>query len=131
VFDWLWDRILSPKRLDYLIDKLGDRAQDLAKETAISLMEDEDIAQGLTMYGDALYDRYSRKFFGAIGGTQKGINYAIQGATEGSLPPIFDDEGNISLKQIVAYGVQKALSGSFNVGSSSSKRPVRNPFRVE
>ena len=119
--------------LDKVETRLTERSKDIAKETVISVLEDEDIAQGVVAYGDALFQRYSGKFWSSIGGKQKGLNYAIQGATENALPDILDADGMPSLSKIISLGAMKFLSGSLGGGGkvATPSRPIKSPFEVK
>lgn len=91
------------------------------KGSIIRVLEDPDIAQGVTDYGDALFSRYFQKVTGWIGGKQQGINRQVEAATPKL--DILDDEGNISLSGIL----KGFLSGQFrNIlgGQSSQSSPV-------
>ena len=133
MFDWLWNRLLSQKRIDAIVEKalpsVLAKTSAIAKETAFNLMEDEDIALAVTEYGDALFDRYMQKFYGSLGGKQKGLNYALDEVTGGGLD-IFDEDGNPSIKKIIAMGAQKMLSGQFNKTQPPSRRLKKNPFQI-
>lgn len=91
-----------------------------------NLLEDEDIAKHLSMYTDAFYQRYSKMFWGSIGGRQKGLNYAVNAELEkvNPLANIFDDEGNISLSAIAKgflRGDFKQLTGGGSTSPSQSQ----------
>jgi len=78
-----------------------------------NILEDEDIAKHATMYTDMFYQRYEKKFWGTIGGQQKGINSAVNAEVEAANPlsQIFDADGNISLSSIVKGFISRGFSG--------------------
>ncbi len=94
-----------------------------AKEAIIGVLEDPEIAAGLTQYGDALFSRYSKKFWGSIGGKQKGLNFAVADAAQDV--GIFDDEGNISIASIIRTamtgGFKNLMGGGGGKGSSPTQ----------
>lgn len=75
----------------------------LAKEAVLDLLSDEEVAEFAAKYADALVDREKRRVFGAIGGMQKGINYATNSGKEPLELDLFDDEGNFSLATAVKW----------------------------
>lgn len=116
--DWIASKILSDKTLDSLIEKalpkIQDRLDTQLKESVIRLLEDEDIAYGVGVYADALYNRVSKKFFGAIGGTQKGLNYQTGQIQDDLLGDVFQD-GQINVMgilRLIMSGKLKQLGGS-------------------
>jgi hypothetical protein len=102
VFQWLWKRIFSEKNLGFLYEQVRPLIVEdmtyLVKDTIQNVMEDEEVAEWVTKYGDGLYDRYSKKFWGTIGGLQKGLNFSMQ--QENPLN-ILDEDGNLSLSGII------------------------------
>lgn len=124
-FDWIGSKIISDKTLDSLIEKALDRGTPIIKERLHSyvkdeiqnVLEDEEIAAGLIQYTDAIYARYQKKFFGAIGGTQKGINATTEGLNP--LSQIVDEDGNFSLSRILGL----AMSGGLKqLGANAPKQ---------
>ena len=111
--DWIASKIFSEKTLDSLIEKLEPRIQGqldvYAKQTVVTLLEDEEIARGLITYLDAIYGRYQKKFFGAIGGTQKGINATMQNLDINPLATIIDEDGNFNLRQALGFFLSGGL----------------------
>ena len=111
MWEWLIKRVFSEKNVGYLMEKatpfMREAIKTEAKQAIIGVLEDPEIAEGLTTYGDALFARYSKKFWGSIGGKQKGLNYAVAGATQDI--GIFDEEGNISIASII----KTAMTGGF------------------
>jgi hypothetical protein len=57
--------------------------------------------------GDAIYDRYTKKFWGSIGGMQKGLNFQMQGMNP--LENLFDKEGNFSLSGLIKTIAQRSM----------------------
>ena len=111
ISNWIFKRLFNDENLGYAIEKvkpyLREAIHSEAKELAIKLLEDEDIAYGVNQYstalGDHLFARYKKKFFTTLGGMQKGINYAVAGATNGGENPILGvlQGGEIDLTKIV------------------------------
>lgn len=136
MFNWFWDRVLNEKRVGYLLDKamlqLEGRSKSIAKEAVISLLEDEEIAQGVVQYGDALFSRYSGKFWSSVGGKQKGVNYAVGDMKDQMMPDILDEDGNPSISKLIGLGAMKFLSGNLGGGGGKAlpQRNVKNPFDV-
>lgn len=122
--------IFSDKTVAFLIEKaepyLAEKMSELAKETILNTLEDEEIAGAVIQYGDALYDRYQKKFWGQIGGMQKGLNYAAEKANP--LAEIIDSEGNISLANIIrgvlSGGFKSAAAGQSGLGPTGSRRKI-------
>lgn len=118
--NWLWGRVFSDKNIGYLIEKtkplLQAEIDGYLKDSMIKLLEDEDIAYGIGLYTDALYQRVSKKFFGAIGGTQKGLNAQTGGATD-LIGDLFPD-GQFNLMG----GLRLLLSGRLK-GLGMDNRP--------
>lgn len=115
--NWLERRIINERTVGYLTEKMADSL----KEAFIKILEDEDIAYAITQYGDAVYDRYHKKFFGAIGGVQKSINANVQALNP--LSDIFDEDGNPNLRGLlglVLSGGLKGLAPSLGEGSGIS-----------
>jgi len=84
VFEWFWKRIFSDKNLEYLIEKsepyMDKFIEKRAKTAVFNLLEDEEVGEWVTAYGDALYKRYIGKLAGSIGGAQRGINFQQKGS---------------------------------------------------
>lgn len=104
LFNWIGRRIFSDENLGYMLEKVRPMLQQEIdthlKEAVIHLMEDEDIAYGVGQYADALYSRISQKFFGAIGGKQRGINNIVGNAQDDILGDIFQD-GQFNLMGVI------------------------------
>ena len=62
-------------------------------------LSDPEVQKGLMAFSDIFYDRYRTKFFGALGGLQKGINSATE--NENPYIDILDSKGQLSLKKIM------------------------------
>ena len=119
--NWIERRIINDRTVGYLTEKIESTMADTFKESFIKLLEDEDIAYALTQYGDALYDRYHKKFFGAIGGIQKGINASVEDANP--LSQVFNADGAPDLRSILGLllsGGFKGLAPSAGSGSGIS-----------
>ena len=126
MFEWLIKRVFSEKNVGYLMEKANPLMREAikteAKEAILNVLEDEEIAAGLTQYGDALFARYSKKFWGSVGGVQKGLNYAVAGAQDDL--GIFDEDGGISISGII----KGALTGKFKGllgGGGVSQNPIQ------
>jgi hypothetical protein len=131
---WLGKKIFSDENLGYLIEKTRPLIQSEIdrhlKESVLKLMEDEDIAYGVGLYTDALYKRVSKKFFGAIGGVQKGVNYQTGEIQDNILDNVFQDG------QINVMGILKLLLSGQLKGLGSKNRPtginaIPSRFKIE
>jgi len=74
-FDWLFKRLFTKKRIQYLTNQFKEEIN--LKHQVMDVLSDEEIAQNVIGYSDAIYDRYfgkSGKLWGSLGGIQKGIN---------------------------------------------------------
>ena len=110
--------VLTPENVNYLSQIVASTMAHTMKESIHNVLQDEEVAQHVTAYGDALYERYNKKFWSGIGGRQKGINYAM--AEANPLTDIIDEEGNINL----AEGIRAFLRGDFkNIGLGGSQTP--------
>jgi len=139
VFDWFWKRVFTTKRVGFLIEKAMPNIEIHIKEMAHNLLSDEELAKHLTLYGDALYNRYSKMFWGTIGGRQKGLNSAVEGEIQNLNPltHIFDDDGNISLSGIIKGFLRGEFKGLGSGGGSplqpqalSGQRSTPNMQRI-
>lgn len=110
--------------------------EEEVKNMIHKLLEDEDIAKHMTMYTDMFYNRYEKKFWGTIGGLQKGVNSAVNAEVEAANPlsQIFDEEGNISLSSIVKGFIQRGFSGGGGIPPGqqglSERRTTPNMQRI-
>jgi len=124
MFQWLWKRVFSDRNVGFLMQKaepyMSKFIVERVKEATFTLMEDEEFNAWLTHMGDAYYNRYMSKFQGWIGGKQKGINFAVDGAIDNANPlnAIMDDEGNFSLSKAIRTFMSGSFKG-FGVGSPS------------
>jgi len=62
-------------------------------------LSDPEVQKGLMSFSDVFYDRYRTKFFGALGGLQKGVNAMVE--SENPYLDILDSKGQVSLKKII------------------------------
>lgn len=117
MFDWFWKRIFNTKRVGFLMQQAMPHMEEEVKNMIHKLLEDEDIAKHITMYTDMFYSRYEKKFWGTIGGRQKGINSMVDAEVEAANPlsQIFDEDGNISLSSII----KRIIKGGFSGGGST------------
>lgn len=115
VWNWIFKRLFTPKRVAYLIKNNQGEISELMKNSIQDVLEDEEIASMLIQYTDSIYNRYlgkSGKLWSTIGGAQKGVNYAIDGAIEQQNPfSGFLEDGELSLSGIAKGILRQALSG--------------------
>jgi len=139
MFDWFWKRLFTTKRVGFLIEKAMPNIEIHIKEMAHNLLSDEELAEHITLYGDALFNRYAGKFWGTIGGKQKGLNSAVDQEIQelNPLTHIFDDDGNISLSGIVKGFLRGEFKGFGSSGGSltqpqalSERRSTPNMQRI-
>lgn len=136
VFNWLWKRVFSDENVGFLIKKADPHVTNYVvtkvKEATFILMEDPEFHAWLTQMGDAYYDRYMKKINGWIGGKQKGINYAVNGAIENLNPlaGVMDEDGNFSLSMAIKTFMSGAFrgAGSPEPGSPGSQRALPPPM---
>ncbi len=133
MFEWFWRKVFSEERVGYLIEKakpfITNSIKVDVKDMIFDLMEDEDIALGVKTYGDALFERYKKKVWGTIGGLQKGVNAAtLKGKQQLG---ILDDEGNISLGNIMRMAMSGQLKGLMSGAGSSPSAASPSSRRVE
>ena len=125
MFNWLWKRVFSDKNVGFLIEKADPYVTKYMvskiKEATFILMEDPEFHSWLAAMGAMYYKRYMGKINGWLGGKQKGINYAIDGAMENLNPlaGVIDDDGNFSL----GNAIKMFMSGAFRGGGSSEVGP--------
>jgi len=81
-------------------------------------LTDEELGELVTKYGDALYTRYMQKFGGFLGGSQKGINFAMDKVNP--LSQIIDEDGNLSLSGVVKLFLSGKLGSMVPNASQSS-----------
>jgi len=135
VWNWVFKRLFTPERVASLIKNNQGVVAMAMKDSIQDVLEDEEIAGMVIKYTDSVYNRYlgkSGKLWSTIGGNQKGINYAIDGALEQQNPfkGFLDEEGGISLSGIVKGILGQALRGApggqgspQGTGRSSSRTP--------
>lgn len=100
MLNWLWKRIFTPDRVGYLVQIARPQLNQMMAEMVLDTMENEEVKAGIVMMGDQLYTHYSKKFFGTIGGLQKGVNSQV--AEMNPLTQIIDKDGNIDVKNIIS-----------------------------
>lgn len=108
MFNWIYKRIFSDERVKDLVQRAQPYLIETMKDSVQAVLEDEEIASAVVGYGDMLYDRYHKKFFGAVGGVTGGINQQID-----KLNPIsnlFDNKGRFQAKNLIGM----VLSGAFS-----------------
>lgn len=74
---WIVKRIFSDKSIEYLVEKARPKVDDMVVESMNDYLSSEEFGQYLIGVTDAIYERYSKKFFGAIGGRVRGINAEV------------------------------------------------------
>lgn len=131
VWNWVFKRLFTPKRVASLIKNNQGEIAELMKNSIQDVLEDEEIAGMMIQYTDSIYNRYlgkSGKLWSTIGGAQKGINYAIDGALEQQNPfsGILDEGGELSLAGIAKSILAKALRGGPQ-GRSPQGSPQGSP----
>jgi hypothetical protein len=130
MFNWLIKRILSPKRLNELIETtwptieklVSERSSDIVKATIHKTLEDPEIGEHVVQYTDAIYDRYlgkGGKLWASIGGRQKGLNAAMDKVNPmNALDQLVDEDGNFS----IAGAIKGYLRGAFTQNPSNQER---------
>ena len=117
MFGWITKRLFSRQNISKILEDNQDLVTDYAKSTIHNVLEDEEVAEHLKQYGDALYNHYIRKFFGTLGGMQKGINYQMGEAVQEQpgLGGIFAgmDMEDFSLSDLIKNAAFQFLSGKF------------------
>jgi hypothetical protein len=91
--------ILTPSNVGYLSQIVTNSMADSMKDSIMQTLSDEEIAAAVAAYSDAIVDRELKRFWGSVGGTQKGLNFQMQEANP--LSNILDKEGNLSLSGII------------------------------
>jgi len=123
VWNWVFKRLFTPERVASLIKNNQGEITELMKDSIQDVLEDEEIAGMMIQYTDSIYNRYlgkSGKLWSTIGGAQKGINYAIDGAIQEQNPfSGFLEDGEISLAGIAKGILRQALSGQPRSGQGS------------
>jgi len=71
----------------------------------LELSSNENIQKQVLAMTDQLYDRYKKMAIGALGGMQKGVNYA----DGGNIPSIIDSRGHLSLKGLIPVLLPRLL----------------------
>lgn len=140
VLDWIFKRLITPERVGDLIKNNQVVITEALKDSIKEILEDEEIAQGVVMYTDGIYNRYlgkSGKLWGTLGGVQKGVNYAIQGEIDQKNPIaafLNEDEGfNIAgiFKKVALNFLTPKQPGSGSRGSpSQGTRRTPNMQRI-
>lgn len=113
MFDWLYRRIAR--------GVIANISTDDLKPIIQGFLSDEEVQKGLFQFTDAFYDRYRNKVMGTLGGLQKGVNYAVEGANP--LSSIIDSRGHISLKGIIPM----LAGGLFSGGESTPQPQISSP----
>jgi len=131
VWNWIFKRLFTPKRVASLIKNNQGEIAELMKDSIQDVLEDQEIASMVIQYTDSIYNRYlgkSGKLWSTIGGSQKGLNYAIDGALEQQNPfKGFLEEGEISLSSIAKGILAQALRGGGIPGLGSQGSPSSSP----
>lgn len=131
MFEWFVKKILNTKAaqeyLEIVSEKMQNQLDDRLKDSIIHVLEDEEIAGAVTQYGDALYDRYQKKFFGSIGGIQKGLNYAAQ--DKSPLMGLINDAGTLDLSSIVKRLMLGAVTNAVTAVPLSQSTGERKNYK--
>ena len=98
MFKWLARRILS---------------KEVISDLFLEVLSDEDVQKQIIAMSDQLFERYKKKTLGAIGGLQKGLNYAQEDGLS-SLAGIVDSRGSIRLNRLIPVLVQALSTKKLN-----------------
>jgi len=128
VWNWVFKRLFTPKRVASLIKNNQIVISELMKDSIQDVLEDEEIAGMVIQYSDTIYSRYlgkSGKLWSTIGGVQKGINYAVEGEIGQQFNPFsnFLEDGELSLAGLV----KGFLSNAFKNRGISQGSPQGTP----
>lgn len=120
---WIIKRLFSDKNLGYIIEKarpmLRIAMAEEIKESITKAFQDPEFIEVVNSVGDAYYERYRRKFFGSMGGLQKGLNSEVS-----KIPgdfDFFDKEGRLSIKKILPKLLSGGIAG-FKLGGSNTNQ---------
>ncbi len=116
VWNWIFKRLFTPKRVASLIKNNQGEITELMKDSIQDVLEDEEIASMVIQYTDTIYNRYlgkSGKLWSTVGGVQKGINSTIDGEMQQFNPlSAFLEDGELSMSGLVKGILSQALSGT-------------------
>lgn len=119
MFDWFWSRVFSSERLEYLLKKAQPQVELMLTEAMNDYLSSEEFGVYILGVTDAIYERYSKKFFGSIGGAMRGVNAAIDKEVAEANPLV----GIFTKWQKTGKLDAKALIGAFIMGQIR-KQPV-------
>lgn len=124
VWNWLFKRLFTPKRIAYLIKSNQKAISEAMKDSIQDVLEDEEIAKMIITTTDHIYARYlgkGGKLWATIGGVQKGLNYQVEGEMEKLNPfsNLIQEGEDISLSSIAKGFVR-------NLFTQSAGQPLPN-----
>jgi len=123
VWNWIFKRLFTPKRVASLIKNNQGEITELMKDSIQHVLEDEEIASMVIQYTDTIYNRYlgkSGKLWSTVGGVQKGINSTIQGEMQQFNPlNAFLEDGELSMSGLVKGILSQALRGKITLPQGS------------
>jgi len=115
VWNWIFKRLFTPKRVASLIKNNQGEITEMMKDSIQGVLEDEEIASMVIQYTDSIYNRYlgqSGKLWSTVGGVQKGINSTIDGEMQQFNPlSAFLEDGELSMSGLVKGILSQALRG--------------------
>jgi len=91
--------ILTPSNVGYLTQILQDNMATSMKGAIIDTLQDEEIAGNIALYADTLVDRELKRFWGSVGGVQKGINFSTK--QNNPLTDLITEDGGINLSGVI------------------------------
>lgn len=123
---WIIKKLIPKEVISFYIDQVKEEIH--IKTQIKDVLQDEEIAQGVISYGDALYDRYQKKFWGQIGGVQKGLNFLGKQDQDSNndLENIFDlvsGEENINLSKLIKFGLSNYMKGNNGNNHNNNNNP--------
>jgi len=139
VLNWIMKRVLTPKRVEYLIKSNQKVISEAMKDSVQDLLEDQDIGLMVIAYTDQIYARYlgkGGKLWSTIGGVQGGINRQVDREMDKMNPfaGILDGGEELSLssiakgflKNMFAQGLQAQNPGQPGQPSTARSKVVPN-----
>ena len=91
--------VLTPSNLGYLSNFLADTMADTMKDSIMQTLQDEKLAGNIALYADTLVDRELKRFWGSVGGVQKGINFSTK--QNNPLTDLITEDGGINLSGVI------------------------------
>lgn len=103
--------ILTPGNVGYLVENVAPYLVQIQgqvmKDSIMKTLQDEEIAQAVASYSDALLDRELKRFWGSVGGKQKGLNFQMQEANP--LAQVMTKDGGLNLPGIINFLAQRGI----------------------